>query len=95
VELKGEDDPFEGDNLHVIRINDEFTVDVLPAVAGIPFPELERHIEWLDLEGERIPALDVPGLLKTKQGLRPKDRSDADVLRQAISSLAGRKDEER
>jgi Domain of unknown function (DUF1814). len=80
-ELEGEADPFQGDYLHAIRINDEFTVDILPSVSGVPFTELERHVQWLRLEGELIPVLDLPGLLKTKQGLRPKDQADAGVLR--------------
>lgn len=86
-ELEGEADPFEGDHLHAIRINDEFTVDVLPAVAGVPWEELEGHIEWMELEGERIPVLDLPGLLKTKHGLRPKDQQDAAILREALARL--------
>lgn len=68
-ELAGEADPFEGDHLRAIRINDEFTVDVLPSVCGISFAELERHREWMTLDGERIPVLDLHGLLKTKQGV--------------------------
>jgi hypothetical protein len=32
--LLGEPDPFAGDYLHAIRINDEFTIDLLPSVAG-------------------------------------------------------------
>jgi hypothetical protein len=86
-ELEGEADPFEGDHLHAIRINDEFTVDVLPAVAGVSWEELAGHIEWMELQGERIPVLDLPGLLKTKHGLRPKDQQDAAVLREALARL--------
>ncbi len=85
-ELEVEEDPFRGDHLHAIRINDEFTVDVLPSVAGIPFAELEKHIQWLEMEGERIPVLDLQGLLLTKQGVRPKDQSDARVLKSAIAA---------
>lgn len=94
-EMEGEEDPFQGDYLHAIRINDEFTVDVLPAVAGLSFAELEAHIQRLELDGESIPVLDLHGLLATKQGLRPKDRSDAAVLRQAIARLDGQHDEDR
>lgn len=94
-EMRGEDDPFQGDYLHAIRINDEFTVDVLPAVAGVSFTELEQHIEWLELDGVAIPVLDLHGLLATKQGPRPKDQSDATLLRQAIARLDGQKDEGR
>ena len=28
--LSGESDPFEGDYLHAIRLNDEFTIDIMP-----------------------------------------------------------------
>ena len=84
-ELEGEEDPFQGDYLHAIRINDEFTVDILPSVAGIPFAELEKHIQWSRIEDERIPVLDLQGLLLTKQGLRPKDQADARVLQAAIA----------
>ena len=83
-ELIGEADPFEGDYLRAIRINDEFTIDLLPSVAGIAFDELQRHITHLEVEGETIPVLDLRGLLATKQGTRPKDQADAAVLRRAL-----------
>ncbi len=85
--LEGEEDPFQGDHLHAIRLNDVFTVDLLPSVAGVPFAELENHIDWLNLDGDRIPVLDLQGLLKTKQGVRPKDQADAAVLREALARL--------
>lgn len=88
AEMASEKDPFEGDHLHAIRLNDAFTVDVLPAVAGVSFTELEEHIEWMNLEGERVPVLSLVGLLKTKQGVRPKDQADERILRQAIAELA-------
>jgi len=87
LELAGEAGPFEGDHLHGIRLNDEFTVDILPSVAGIPFAELVPHIVRLDLGGEQVPVLDLEGLLKTKQALRPKDQADAAVLRRALEAL--------
>lgn len=87
--MAGEWDPFQGDYLHAIRINDEFTVDILPSVAGVAFAELVGHIAWLDLKGERTPVLDLEGLLKTKQGLRPKDQADARILHEALARLRG------
>jgi hypothetical protein len=89
--LAGEDDPFAGDTLHAIRINDEITVDVMPSVGGVSFEVLARHAVTLQLDGERIPVLDLAGLLLTKQGDRPKDQADAALLRAA---LAARKSEE-
>jgi hypothetical protein len=85
--LIGESDPFEGDYLHAIRLNDEFTIDIMPSVAGVTFEELEGHIAWLDLDGEAVPVLDLAGLLKTKQGVRPKDQADARILREALRRL--------
>jgi hypothetical protein len=45
------------------------------------------HIVCLDLGGEQVPVLDLEGLLKTKQGLRPKDQADVAVLRRALEAL--------
>ncbi|WP_295881042.1 hypothetical protein [uncultured Thiohalocapsa sp.] len=61
LELADEADPFEGDHLHRVRLT------------GIPFKEPAPHIVRLDLGGEQVSALDLEGLLKTKEGLRPKD----------------------
>lgn len=86
-ELLQEIDPFDGDYLHAIRINDAITVDVMPSVAGVAFSELERHAETMLLDEVPVPVLGLQGLLKTKQGLRPKDQADAVVLQRAINEM--------
>jgi hypothetical protein len=86
-ELLQEIDPFDGDYLHAIRINDAITVDVMPSVAGVAFSELERHAETMLLDDVPVPVLGLEGLLKTKQGLRPKDQADAAVLQRAINAM--------
>jgi hypothetical protein len=40
-----------------------------------------------DIDGGSIRLLDVEGLLKTKQGLRPKDQMDAAVLSAALGKI--------
>jgi hypothetical protein len=87
-ELAGEDDPFGGDTLHAIRINDAFTVDVMPSVAGVAFDALAAHAQSLTIEGEAVPVLDLAGLLLTKQGDRPKDQADAALLRAALARFS-------
>jgi hypothetical protein len=84
-ELADESDPFADDQLHAIRINDEFTVDVMPSVAGIDFATLEKHAVMFQLGGERVPVLDLEGLLLTKQSERPKDQADAQLLREVLA----------
>lgn len=86
-ELAGEGDVFANDKLYAIRINDEFTVDVMPSIAGLSWEQMRPHITHVDIDGTQVPLLDLPGLLKTKQGVRPKDQLDAQVLMAAIEAL--------
>lgn len=85
AELAAEEDVFAEDKLYAIRINDEFTVDVMPAVAGLSWEEMQPHITTTIVDGLTIRLLDLPGLLKTKQGVRPKDQMDAAVIAAALS----------
>jgi ABC-type glycerol-3-phosphate transport system substrate-binding protein len=86
-ELADEDDVFADDKRYAIRVNDEFTVDVMPSIAGLSWEEMRPHINHTDIDGTRVALLDLPGLLKTKQGVRPKDQLDAQVLAAAITAL--------
>lgn len=89
-ELAAEIDVFADDKRYAIRINDEFTVDVMPSIAGLGWEEMRQHITTLDLDGARISLLDLPGLLKTKQGVRPKDQMDAAVIAAALAAMRDR-----
>jgi len=37
-------DVFAEDSLYAIRINDEFTVDVMPSIAGLTWVAMQPHI---------------------------------------------------
>jgi hypothetical protein len=87
ADMAGEEDPFQGDYLHAIRINDEFTVDVLPSVAGVSFEELEAHAVTIEAPGGSLRVLNLEGLLLTKQGIRPKDIADREILIQALNRI--------
>ncbi len=89
AELADEADVFARDRRYAIRINDEFTVDVMPSIAGLSWDEMKPHVTQLDVDGIMVRILDLAGLLKTKQGVRPKDQMDAAVLRAAIERLRG------
>lgn len=86
-ELAARPDVFAHDRHYAIRVNDEFTVDVLPSIAGRSWEEMKRYIEVVDLDGVPLRVLNLEGLLLTKQGVRPKDQMDAAVLRSAIEAL--------
>lgn len=86
-ELAGEPDVFAAQKSYAIRINDEITVDVLPAAAGVPWEALRGFIERVELEGITLRVLSLEGLLKTKSGDRPKDRLDAEAISRALEAL--------
>lgn len=86
-ELLDEPDVFADDRRYAIRINDEFTVDVMPSIAGLSWEEMKSHILDADIDGVPLHLLDLPGLLKTKQGVRPKDQMDAAVISRALEAL--------
>lgn len=89
-ELFGEEDVFVREGPYAIRVNDEFTIDVMPSACGHGWAELSPHIEERDIGGVRIPVVSLRGLLLTKEGMRDKDRADAVVLRRAIQALQDR-----
>jgi len=86
-ELIGEDDLFEREGPYAVRVNDEFTIDVMPSACGHAWIELEPYIEQRLVGDTRLPVLGLEGLLLTKQGMRDKDRADAAVLRRTIDAL--------
>jgi len=89
-ELAAEPDVFAAQKSYAVRINDEITVDVLPAAAGVPWEALRPYIEVVELEGVPLRVLSLEGLLKTKAGDRPKDRLDAEAIARALQALGRR-----
>lgn len=88
--LESDPDVFAGQKRYAIRINDEFTVDVLPSAAGASWEELRPFVEDVDLDGQRIRVLSLEGLLRTKSGSRPKDQADAAAIARALQELGRR-----
>ena len=86
AELATEQDVFADDKRYAIRINDEFTIDVMPSIAGFSWDEMKVHITTISIDDVTINLLDLPGLLKTKQGVRPKDQMDAAVIAAALKN---------
>jgi len=89
--LEQEPDVFADDKRYALRVNDEFTIDILPSVAGHSWEEMRQYIETIDLDGVPLRVLNLEGLLLTKQGKRPKDEMDASILRQALAILSSKK----
>ncbi len=86
-ELATDPDVFASDARYALRINDEFTIDIMPSIAGRSWEEMRHHIETIDLDGVPLRLMNLEGLLLTKQGARPKDQMDAALLSQALAEL--------
>ena len=88
-ELIGEVDPFDGDYKHAIRINDEFTIDIMPSVSGVDFQTLKNHVDNVQIGKINMPILSLEGLLLTKQNsIRPKDMADVDMIKKMVEAKA-------
>lgn len=84
-ELLGEEDPFQGDYLHAIRINDEISIDIMPSVSGIPFEDVERDAVRMERGGLKLSVISLEALLKIKErSQRDKDKADAAMIRAAL-----------
>jgi hypothetical protein len=86
-ELASESDVFADEKRYAIRINDEFTIDVMPSIAGLTWEEMKGHVTVAQIDDVAVHLLDLPGLLKTKQGVRPKDQMDAAVIEEALKRM--------
>ena len=86
AELAGDDEIFEREGNYAIRVNDEFTVDVMPAACGHEWQELSHYIVHIEIDGVPLPVLSLQGLLLTKEGMRDKDKADRAVLLQALAA---------
>lgn len=65
---------------YAIRINDEFTVDVMNSASGLSWDDLEPYRRRID--GVNVVSLE--GLLRMKENGRLKDRADAEAIRKAL-----------
>jgi hypothetical protein len=66
--------------LYAIRINDEFTIDVMNSASGCTWAEMLPFRTRI----EGVSVIGLEGLLRMKQGGRLKDQADAEAIRNAL-----------
>jgi hypothetical protein len=79
-ELDGDDTLHE--ELYAIRINDEFTVDVMNSASGLSWQDLLPYRKRVD----GIQVVSLEGLLRMKEHGRLKDQADAEAIRQVLAA---------
>ena len=70
--------------LYAIRINDEFTVDVMNSASGLTWQDLLPYRTRI----EEINVVSLEGLLRMKEHGRLKDQADAEAIRHALGRQA-------
>ncbi len=76
--------PADISEFEVIRVADEFVVDLMTRACGEKFEGNQHLIEKKIIEGVSIPFASSELLLKLKQGVRPKDKMDRDFLEKKL-----------
>jgi len=71
-------------NYQVVRVADEFVVDLMERACGISYKDAERDIEWMTIEGVKIPIASKELLIKMKDTFRPVDLMDKGFLKRLI-----------
>ena len=67
---------------YAIRINDEFTVDVMNSASGLTWADLLPY----RVRVENIPVISLAGLLRMKEHGRLKDQADAEAIRKVLGT---------
>ena len=69
----------------VIRVGDEFVIDLMKAACGVEYNEASASISWMTVQGVKIPFASARLLLRLKQTYREKDSAhDREYLRELI-----------
>ena len=62
----------------VVRVADEIVIDLLKKACEITYKE--AGVEYFKFKGVNIPIADISTMIKTKQGIRPRDKEDLSFL---------------
>ena len=68
----------------VVRVADEFVVDLMANACGIDYEQIKNGIEWVEIDGVRIPIASKEWLIRTKDTIRLSDKVDIGFLLREI-----------
>ena len=68
----------------VVRIGDEYVVDLLASACGVTFDEAKQSVQWVELGEVKIPVVSKQTLIRTKNTIRPSDKMDVNYLLRII-----------
>lgn len=71
----------EVEKYSVVRIADEFVIDLMKKACGIDYEEASKEIIFRNIEGVKIPIPKKELLIRMKDTIRPGDKADTDYLK--------------
>lgn len=72
------------DKYSVVRVADEFVVDLMKSACGIGYEEAKAYVKFADIGGVKIPFASAELLWKLKQTRREKDQLDLLFLKELL-----------
>lgn len=84
--------PDDLDRYVVVRVADEFVVDLMKSAGGIDYAEASRLVDVVEIQGVSIPFASPQLLWRTKQTLRDKDKVDLAFLARLLESRGEKAD---
>jgi hypothetical protein len=64
----------------VVRVADEIVVDLMMKACGVEYDEASTMVDFVSIEGVKIPFANTELLWRTKQTVREKDKLDREFL---------------
>lgn len=71
-------EPEDVQNYTVVRVADEIVIDLIGKIGDVDV--YNAGTEMYEIDGVKVVVADLDTLIKTKQGLREKDKADLDFL---------------
>jgi hypothetical protein len=68
----------------VVRVADEIVVDLMKSANGIEYAEASSSVDWVEIQGARIPFANLKLLWRLKQTVREKDALDRLFLKEKL-----------
>lgn len=76
--------PGDVEKYEVVRVADEIIIDLLKKACDISYED--AVIEFFEFKGVSIPIADISTMIKTKQGIRPRDKEDLSFLKSILEN---------
>lgn len=71
-------------NYTVVRIADEYVIDLLAKACGINYEQAKKDVEVYEIEGVEIPVAKRELLIRLKNTIRPSDKMDVEFLKKDL-----------